>query len=134
IQSIDKIDTLDVIEKKCSEKNKKMDFLIEVNTSFEMQKYGVLVEDFDKLLEQITKKDYKFCNLRGIMTVGPLTDDKVIIKKSFKLLNDIFIKIRQQIKKTDFDIISMGMSSDFEIAISEGSNLVRIGSAIFGKR
>jgi PLP dependent protein len=134
IQSIDKIDTLNVLERICSEKNKTINFLIEVNTSNEPQKSGISPNDFSIFLENILKMNYKYCNLTGLMTVGPLTSDINEIRKSFKLLKNIFDKTKNEINKKDFQTISMGMSGDFEIAIEEGSNMLRIGSAIFGKR
>lgn len=134
IQSIDKIETLDSLEKICSEKNKKIDYLIEVNTSFEPQKFGIFDKDYFIFLENVLKKSYNHCNLRGLMTVGPLTYEKEIIRKSFRMLFDFFNKTKNDIGKNDFNIISMGMSTDFEVAIEEGSNMVRIGTMIFGKR
>jgi PLP dependent protein len=134
IQSIDRIETLDVLEEMSSKKNKKMDFLIEINTSNEPQKYGIEPGTIEDFLNRINQKAYGFCNLRGLMTVGPLTDDKNKIRNSFKLLKNIFERTKSSLKKKDFDVLSMGMSLDYEIAIGEGSNLVRIGSLIFGNR
>ncbi|MCK4798071.1 MAG: YggS family pyridoxal phosphate-dependent enzyme [Spirochaetes bacterium] len=134
IQSIDKIETLDALEKVCAEKDKKINYLIEVNTSLEPQKYGVLPDDFLQLLDSILKKSYNYCNLRGLMTIGPFTYDKSEIRKAFRLLYKIYDKTKNDYKKNDFNIISMGMSSDYDIAIEEGSTLLRIGSLIFGTR
>ena len=134
IQSIDKIDTLDVVEKICIEKNKKIDYLIEINTSNEPQKYGILSENIFTLLDTIIKRSYKKCNLRGLMTVGPFTNEDNIIRNSFKELYKIYMNIKKNINKDDFDIVSMGMSNDYKIAIEEGSNLIRIGSLIYGNR
>lgn len=134
IQSIDKIETLDVLENICKENNKKIDYLIEVNTSMESQKYGIFENDLYVFFEKIFKKSYKFCNLRGLMTVGPYTSDNNKIRASFKNLYKLFNNLKNDIKKDDFNIKSMGMSNDFEIAIEEGSNLIRIGTLIFGNR
>ncbi|HOV14848.1 MAG TPA: YggS family pyridoxal phosphate-dependent enzyme [Spirochaetota bacterium] len=134
IESVDKIETLDAIEKEATKLNKKMDFLIEINTSFEPQKYGINPDDIFRFIETIQKNNYGFCNLRGVMTVGPLTDDKNKIRESFRLLKKLFDKVKSNLNKNDFDTISMGMSGDYRIAIEEGSNQLRIGSAIFGSR
>jgi len=134
IQSIDKLKTLDVLEKICKEKSKNIDYLIEINTSNEPQKFGVIADDYYHFLENLLNKSYNHCNLRGLMTVGPLTDNKNQIRKSFILLYDFYSKTKDQINKKDFNVISMGMSSDFEIAIEEGSNMLRIGTLIFGNR
>ncbi len=139
IQSVDKIETLDEIENQCNKINKKIDYLIEVNTSNESQKYGVDPNNFNNLLDVILKKEYNNCNLRGLMTVGPFTDQRKEIAKAFKILFKIYNDSKESLKKNsllkkDYDTISMGMSNDFEIAIEEGSNLLRIGSLIFGNR
>ncbi len=134
IQSIDKIETLDVLENICKEKNTIIDYLIEINTTLETQKYGILPDNYDNFLEKILNNSYKFCNLRGLMTIGPFTSEIKKIKYSFKQLFNIFNKIKDNINKDDFNILSMGMSNDYEIAIQEGSNLIRIGTNIFGSR
>ncbi|HOJ63033.1 MAG TPA: YggS family pyridoxal phosphate-dependent enzyme [Spirochaetota bacterium] len=134
IQSIDKIETLEVVEKYCQQLNKKIDYLIEVNTSNEPQKYGINPDLLNFFIENILKKDFKFCNLRGLMTVGPLTNNIKTISFSFKLLYNLYDSLKKNLNKKDFDILSMGMSGDYEIAIKEGSNLLRIGSAIYGSR
>ena len=134
IQSIDKIETLDVIENICEISNKKIDFLIEINTSLESQKYGILPDNYKQFIDNILKKSYNLCNLRGLMTVAPFTSDTKKIRNSFRKLYNIFNNIKDYVKKDDFNILSMGMSNDYEIAIEEGSNLIRIGTFIFGNR
>lgn len=134
IQSIDKISTLDAVDRHCGALGKTVDYLIEVNTSFETQKQGISPETFDAFLEEIQTKNYQHCNLRGVMTVGPLTDDDAEIKKSFGMLKKLYDRIKDHLRKPDFDVLSMGMSGDYEIAVGEGSTLIRVGSSIFGTR
>ena len=134
IQSIDKIETLIEVEKYCQKINKHIDFLIEVNTSGESQKAGINPESINSFLETIQNQSFTFCKLKGLMTVGPLTDNKNEIRRSFRSLKELFDYCKTQLDNPDFDIVSMGMSNDFELAIAEGSNLLRIGSAIFGRR
>ncbi len=134
IQSIDKIETLIEVEKYCQKINKQIDFLIEVNTSGELQKAGINPESINSFLEAIESQSFTFCKLKGLMTVGPLTDNKDEIRKSFRSLKQLFDHCKTQLHNPGFDIVSMGMSNDFELAIAEGSNLLRIGSAIFGRR
>ncbi len=134
IDSIDKIETLEAIQREAEKQNKNIDFLIEVNTSNEPQKSGVSEDGLNNLLEQIFSKSLTKCNLRGVMTVGPLTDDEKKIRESFSSLKKIYDKLKGELKRDNFDTISMGMSGDYLLAIEEGSNLVRIGSSIFGKR
>jgi hypothetical protein len=134
IQSIDKIETLIAIEKHASAIQKPVNFLIEVNTSGESQKHGVNPDQFRKLLDDIVKYEFKYCRMNGLMTVGPLTDQKAEIRKSFRLLKKLFDQTVKEPEFMNLKIISMGMSQDFQVAIEEGSNMIRIGTAIFGKR
>ena len=107
------------------------DVLIEVNTSGEKTKSGFDPAMCREAVHQITL--LPGLNLRGLMTVGPLTEDSNSPRKSFKTLKRLFDQSAQLIGP-GFDILSMGMSGDFETAIEEGSTLVRIGSALFGNR
>lgn len=134
IESIDKLDTLDALEKYAEQYNKQIGYLIEVNTSNESQKSGINPVNIVNIIDEIEKKDYKFLNLKGLMTVGPLTNDRQQIKKSFIILKNIYDKLSGELKKDDFNSLSMGMSGDFDIAIACGSNQIRIGTAIFGRR
>lgn len=134
IQSIDKVSTLNAIEKECDKQDKNIDFYIEVNTSNEDQKHGVNLLDYYRLLDEILNIGYKHCTLKGLMTVGPLTDDESKIHKSFSDLKKIFDDTVTKYSIDTFSVLSMGMSSDYAIAIAEGSNMVRIGSKIFGNR
>ena len=134
IQSIDKLETLVEIEKQCAKQEKTIDYLIEINSSGEEQKSGVYPMEVDVFIKSVLEADLQHCNLRGVMTVGPLTENPDSIRESFRLVRGIFDKLKIQLGKTDFDVVSMGMSSDYRIAIEEGSTLVRVGSAIFGKR
>jgi PLP dependent protein len=113
--------------------NQAQEILMEVNASGEAGKSGV---DPDQALE-IAEKMVKLpgLKLRGLMTVGPLTDNQLAVRQAFKKLKDLFDEIRtRNWAGNDFSILSMGMSGDFETAIVEGSTLVRIGTAIFGER
>lgn len=134
VESIDKIETLYKLDSVCKEMDKKADYLIEVNTSGEEQKNGVAPSDLEKFIIEIQNKNFSNINLRGLMTVGPLTSEEKTIRKSFRLLNNLFLKKKDILNKKDFDILSMGMSSDYMLAIEEGSNLVRVGTGIFGRR
>lgn len=132
IESIDKIETLQELEKQCAKVNKKIDYLIEINSSLEEQKSGVYPDKFEEFTEQMLNIDFPHCKLRGVMTVGPLTDDAEKIRSAFSEVRKMFESLQK--KTIDIDILSMGMSSDYHIAIDEGSTQLRIGSAIFGRR
>jgi pyridoxal phosphate enzyme (YggS family) len=104
--------------------------LLQVNTSDEPQKYGVQVGAATHLAEQIeTLPNLK---LVGLMTMAPLTHDKDLIRASFVRARELFIEMRgERIVGPEFTELSMGMSSDYEVAIEEGATILRIGSAIF---
>ena len=131
-QSIDKNETLAAINDKAVKIGKHIDYLIEVNTSGEPQKSGVAPEGLDALLDEIAAAAYSNCHIRGLMTVGPLTDDAIRIGHAFENLQRMFVRLQD--KYDNFDILSMGMSGDYKLAMREGSTLVRIGSALFGHR
>jgi len=129
IQSIDKVETVQEIERRAQGP---VDILIEINSSGEESKYGVHPDQVFKLVDEIL--EYKMINIKGIMTVGPLTTDEKEIRKAFSLTRKKFDKIKDRYKGLDIIYLSMGMSGDYPIAIEEGSNMVRVGTAIFGPR
>lgn len=106
--------------------------LIEINTSGEALKRGFPA---DIAVEQILKiSELNHLQIKGLMTMAPYTEDISLIRNSFSLLKKKFDEIKKYLNKPDFNTLSMGMSGDFEIAIEEGSTLVRVGSGIFGPR
>lgn len=108
----------------------KIDVFIEVNTSGEESKFGIAPKGAAKLAETIS--GLPNLELKGLMTVGPFTSDEPKIRESFRLLAGVFNQIKElNLPALKLKYLSMGMSDDFEIAIEEGSNLVRIGRAIF---
>lgn len=131
IQSVDRKSLVDELEKKLSSAGKKIDVLIQVNTSGEESKAGVDPEEADSLIQYAASQ--KSLNVRGLMTIGPNTDDAGEIRKSFQLLKEIGRR-SSEAGHSSLNIYSMGMSGDMEIAIEEGSTMVRAGSAIFGNR
>jgi PLP dependent protein len=110
-----------------------MDILVEVNTSGEESKSGFRSRDaLFRGLEAIGQLD--MLHIRGLMTVGPLAADPGHVREAFRSLYSLFREAAEQLHSPVFDTLSMGMSGDFEIAIEEGSTLVRIGTALFGAR
>ena len=133
VQSIDKIKTAAELEKRCSPLGRTMDVLLEVNTSGEESKFGFTDEDelfrnLDVLLR------FKHLRMRGLMTIAPFTDDEAAVRGSFRRLKELYDRAAVMYPDLPLDTLSMGMSSDFEIALEEGSTLVRLGSVIFGER
>ncbi len=131
IQSIDSVELAGAVSNR--QGSNIQDVLLEVNTSGETSKLGV--DPLQAVLAAQAFCELPHLRLRGLMTVGPLTDDRRKQQDSFKKLKELFQQIQAQKWAGDsFSVLSMGMSGDFEMAIEEGSTLVRVGSAIFGAR
>jgi len=106
---------------------------VEVNTSGEASKSGVAPENAVELLRSISK--FQTLNVKGLMTIGALTEDLNTVRKCFVSLKEIFLRAREEaIDRIEMRELSMGMSGDFEIAVEEGATMVRVGTAIFGDR
>ncbi|MBA7571222.1 Pyridoxal phosphate homeostasis protein [subsurface metagenome] len=135
VQSIDKLATALALEKHLDSMSteKKLDILMEVNTSGEESKFGIHTkEELFTLVEQIPAQTR--LNIRGLMTVGPLTGDRDKIRRAFVWLADLYHQTGERYPGLTLDILSMGMSGDFEIAVEEGSSMLRLGTAFFGQR
>jgi pyridoxal phosphate enzyme (YggS family) len=131
IQSVDRISLIEELGKACGDREKPLDILLEYHTG-EESKMGF--PDLDSLFEGAEKSlSCKGLNLQGLMTMAPFTADEKTIRSSFQRLREAREKLEKQFDKK-FPCLSMGMSGDFELAIEEGSTLVRIGTAIFGER
>ncbi len=131
IHSIDSVELAEALSKRQTRTTQ--DVLLEVNTSGESSKSGVLPEEALAVAQKIAT--LPFLCLTGLMTVGPLTDDVQKQRAAFKKLKELFDAAKAQSWAGDrFKTLSMGMSSDFEMAVEEGSTLVRLGSALFGRR
>ena len=130
IHSVDSFRLAEEIEINAKKINKVVDVLIQVNTSNEPQKYGVSPGDAVSLCKQISL--FENVRVKGLMTIGRLTEDTKLIRDNFKVLKNIYDQLKPDLK--DVEYLSMGMSNDFEIAIEEGANMIRVGSSIFGQR
>ena len=131
VQSIDSVHTAAALNGRCEERNRTLDVLLELNTSGEASKSGFPgVDELAAGLDQV--EELPQLRVRGLMTVGPLTGDQGAIRGAFARLRQAFERLC--VGRSGFDMLSMGMSSDFEIAVEEGSTLVRVGTAIFGPR
>jgi pyridoxal phosphate enzyme (YggS family) len=131
IQSVDSIELAEEINKHALALNRTVNCLVQVNSSGECRKFGVAPKDCIGLIKKV--KQYSHINLTGLMTVGPLTDDKNAVRSAFAKCRELFLS-GTEIIGTGFEHLSMGMSDDFEFAIAEGSTMIRLGTAIFGPR
>ena len=126
MQSLDSLDLAEEFNKKLLAKDTKMNCLLQINAAKEESKSGVSVEEAYDLYQQI-KESCPAIKLKGVMTIGAHSDDTTQIQKSFETTHNIYQKLQNQ----GATICSMGMSSDYKLAIKCGSNLVRVGSALF---
>ena len=132
IQSLDSINLLKKIDKVYGNNGKIANVLIQINIGREEQKYGILEEDLDELLQEIEKCE--FVRAKGIMVIipkGNTEENRMYFKRTYDIYNRLKTK---SYKNTTMNILSMGMSGDYEVAIEEGGNIIRIGQGIFGKR
>lgn len=133
IQSLDRLALAEKLHRRLQPDNKTMEVLIQVNTSFEESKFGVSPGDAIELVKQVAQLET--LKIKGLMTVGLLSAEAEKVRKCFRLLRDIQQQIiALKIPKVEMQELSMGMSGDLEIAIEEGATMVRVGTAIFGKR
>ena len=126
IHSLDSLELALELNKKLEAKNKKLSCLLQINSSYEDTKSGVLPENAIKIYKNILQSCPNIL-LKGVMTIGANSQDENLIKKSFQITKDIF----ESLKPFGAKYCSMGMSGDFELAISYGSNLIRVGSSLF---
>ncbi|MFC1559836.1 YggS family pyridoxal phosphate-dependent enzyme [Candidatus Margulisiibacteriota bacterium] len=131
IQSVDSPRLADKISTEARKAGKNVDIFLEINTSGEASKYGIIPEKAAETAEHVSRLPN--LSLKGLMTVGPLTADNSRVRDSFRLLKNLSEQIKgKDLSNVEIKYLSMGMTDDFEAAIEEGSNLIRVGRAIFG--
>tara|TARA_B100001175_G_C19258828_1_gene518386 strand:+ start:63 stop:716 length:654 start_codon:yes stop_codon:yes gene_type:complete len=132
IHGIDSFKSLKTINKEGEKNNRIIKCLLQLKISSESTKFGLEIDEIEKIINSKDYKELTHTKICGIMAMASFTKDKNIIKDEFNSAN----KLYNQIKGNDdnFEILSMGMSNDYELAIECGSNMVRIGSSIFGSR
>lgn len=131
IHSVDSIKLAQEIDNRSKQFGKKMDVLIEVNVSGEETKYGIKPEEVESFLKEIS--EFSRIRVRGLMSIAPIAEDKEEVRPYFRKLRELSEEIKDKnIKNVKMDYLSMGMTEDFEVAIEEGANMVRIGRGIFG--
>lgn len=132
IHSLDSIRLLKEIEKKYKEEDKVAKVLIQINIGEDKNKYGIRVEEIENMIKAC--EECSNVKVQGLMTILPMEDDGSC-RRYFKQMKQIFDDLKSRsFKNIEMKYLSMGMSGDYEIAVEEGSNMVRIGQGIFGKR
>ena len=133
IHSVDSVALAAAIEKEAAKKELVVDVLLEVNMAEEESKHGFSAEEVQAAVEEIAK--FSHLRVRGLMTVAPYTENAEENRNYFRKMKELLIDIRSKnIDNVFMDSLSMGMSSDYEVAIEEGATMVRIGTGIFGER
>jgi len=131
IHSVDSIKLAKEIDKRSLQFGMITNVLVEVNVSGEETKYGIKPEEVEPFLEEIS--EFSRIKVRGLMTIAPIVEDKEEVRPYFRKLRKLFEKVKiENMKNIRMDYLSMGMTEDFETAIEEGANMVRIGRGIFG--
>jgi pyridoxal phosphate enzyme (YggS family) len=136
IESVDSLKLLQEIEKQAQKNDRVIDCLLQVYIADEETKYGL---GFDEIIEILRSEAFsvlKHVRIRGLMGIATTTDNIKQVKEEFYELRSFFDGIKQSFfrKNPTFDTLSMGMSSDYKIAIEQGSNMIRLGNTIFGQR
>ena len=135
IHGVDSFKTLIEINKQALKHNRVINCLLQLKIAKEETKFGLSITEVEAILNSEELKNLKNINIKGVMGMASFIEDELIIRTEFKTLKSFFNKLKD-IKVSNFNptVISMGMSGDYKIAIEEGSNMVRVGSAIFGHR
>ncbi len=131
IQSLDRIELAVALDKRLQQEGRALDALIQVKTSREESKTGMLPEEVPAFLDAL--KGFDTLRIKGFMTIAENSTDSQVVRECFRQVRELAEKMRQQ-TGLPLPVLSMGMSGDFELAIAEGATEVRIGSAIFGAR
>ena len=130
IHSLDSLKLAKEINKQGEKNNRVIDCLVQIKISKEETKHGISFDNFDEFYKNV--KSLKFINIAGLMGMASFTDDKNLIKDEFKSISSLYKKLKLVDK--NFKYLSIGMSNDYNLAVNEGSNMIRIGSRIFGER
>ncbi|MGE7093264.1 YggS family pyridoxal phosphate-dependent enzyme [Lysinibacillus sp. NPDC048646] len=133
IHSVDRLKLGQALHQQLVKENKTMDILVQINTSREASKFGVSPESALELVEQLSQFDT--LHIKGLMTIGKLNATNDETRYCFRLLKQIQTQIiAKNFPRVEMDILSMGMSGDFEAAIEEGATIIRVGTSVFGQR
>lgn len=133
IHSVDSIHLAQQIENECEKKNVDVNILVQVNVAKEDTKFGLMAEDVMSMIESISKLPH--IHIKGLMTIAPFVEDAEENRQVFSDLKKLSVDIRNKnIDNVSMDVLSMGMSGDYRVAIEEGSTMVRVGTSIFGER
>lgn len=133
IHSVESIRLAETIEKEAAKCNRIVDILIEVNVAEEESKFGLRIEEVIPFIEEIAK--FPHIRVKGLMTIAPFVQNPEENRPVFKVLQKLSVDIAaKNIDNVNMNVLSMGMTNDYQIAIEEGATMVRVGTGIFGER
>ncbi len=133
IHSVESIRLAEEIEKRAAAKNKVMDILVEINIAQEESKFGIPVNEVESFLQELSK--FSHIRIRGLMTVAPFVENPEENRLYFRKMRELLVDINtKKIDNINMDVLSMGMTGDYMVAIEEGATIVRVGTGIFGER
>ena len=133
IHSVDSVKLARIIDKESEKKGVITDILLEINIAQEESKYGIRPEECEAVVREISA--FKNVRIRGLMTVAPFTEEAETNRPYFKQMRELSVDIASKnIDNISMNVLSMGMTGDFEVAIEEGATHVRVGTGIFGAR
>jgi len=133
IETIDSVPLAEAVNNRCVSEGKIMPVLVEINSGKESNKTGILPENIDKLILQIS--DLPNLRIQGLMTMGPRFGNPEDARPYFKATKSAFDRLsKAKIPNVEMRYLSMGMSNSYKIAIGEGANIIRVGTKLFGKR
>ena len=132
VHGIDSLKSLKILNKEAKKNNRVIKCLLQLKISDEFTKFGLSKEEIESILNSINILDLMNINVAGIMTIGSFTENINVVVKEFDKTKKIFDSLKTAFP--NLKILSMGMSNDYKIAINRGSNMIRVGSLIFGKR
>lgn len=133
IHSVDSLHLAETIDREAAKAGIRMDILIEVNVAGEDSKFGIACDETEKLVRECAKLDN--VHVCGLMTIAPFVEDSEQNRQVFKNLKQLCVDLKaKNIDNTDMDVLSMGMTGDYQVAIEEGATMVRVGTGIFGAR
>lgn len=136
VHGVDSLKLLGTINREGEKNNRKINCLFQIHISTESTKFGLNESELYDILGSEEFREMSFVNICGLMGMASFTDDSDQVRKEFKNLKRIFEKLKtDQFREiSEFSILSMGMSGDYPLAVEEGSNMIRVGSLIFGPR
>ncbi len=133
IHSVESLRLAETIEKEAAKHNRIIQILIEVNVAGEESKFGLTPDEVPSFVEEISK--FPHLRVNGLMTIAPFVDDPEDNRPVFKALKKLSVDIEaKNIDNVSMNVLSMGMTNDYQVAIEEGATIVRVGTGIFGER